>query len=59
MISQLIKYISRVIQKLLKYFNGNVILTFFVLPSVVDFPVILILDLNDLEFVTTLAVLSL
>ena len=49
LISQLIKGISRVLQKLLKYFNDTAILTFFVFPSAVVFPVILILELNDLE----------
>ena len=47
LILQLIKGISRVLQKLLKYFNGIAILTFFVLPSAGFFPIILILDLND------------
>ena len=45
--SQLINGISRVTQKLLKYFNG----TSFVLPSLGLYPVILILDLNDSESV--------
>ena len=49
--SQLINGISRVLQKLLKYFNGTIILTSFVLPSVGVFPVIFILDLNDSESV--------
>ena len=49
--SQLINGISRVLQKLLKYFNGTVISTFFVLPAAGVFPVIFILDLNDLESV--------
>ena len=48
LISQLIKAISRVYQKLLKHFKDNTILTFFVLPSAGLLPV-LILDLNDLE----------
>ena len=47
--SQLINDISRVVQKLLKYFNGTIISTSFVLPSVEVFPVIFILDLNDSE----------
>ena len=34
-------------QKLLKFFNGTAISTFFVLPAAGVFPVILILDLND------------
>ena len=46
-ISQLINGISRVLQKLLKYFKGTTISTFFVLPSSGVFPVTLILDLND------------
>ena len=33
LLSQLIKSISKVFQKLLKYFNGTAILIFFVLPS--------------------------
>ena len=45
--SQLINGISRVTQKLLKYFNE----TSFVLPSLGVYPVILILDLNDSESV--------
>ena len=47
--SQLVKGISRVLQKLLKYFNGTGILTSFVLPAAGVFPVILILNLNDLD----------
>ena len=31
--SQLIKYISRFLHKLLKYFNGTIISTFFIYPS--------------------------
>ena len=50
-VSQLIKGISRVPQKLLKCFDGTVILTCFVLQSAQVFPVIFILFLNDLEFV--------
>ena len=49
--SQLINGISRVLQKLLKYFNGTIILTSFLLSSAGAFPVIFILDLNDSEFV--------
>ena len=45
--SQLINSISGVLQKLLKYFNGTIILTSFVLPAAGFFPVIFILDLND------------
>ena len=47
--SQLFNGISRVLQKLLKYFNGTIISTSFALPSARIFPVIFILDLNDLE----------
>ena len=50
LISQLIKGISRVLQKLLKYFNGTTILTSFVLPVAGVFPVILILNLNDSDY---------
>ena len=49
--SQLINGISRVLQKLLKYFDGTIISTSSVLPSTGVFPVTLILDLNDSEFV--------
>ena len=48
-ISHLVSEISRVFQKLLKYFNGTAILIFFVLPSAGALPVIFILDLNDSE----------
>ena len=48
---QLINCIARVLQKLLKYFNGTSISTFFVLPLSGVFPVILILDLNDSDSV--------
>ena len=48
--SQLINGISRVLKKLLEYFNDTIILTFFVLPSAGVFPVIFTLDLNDSEF---------
>ena len=41
--------ISRVHQKLLKYFNGTIISIFFVLPSAGVFPVIFALGLNDFE----------
>ena len=50
LISQLINSISRVLQKLLKYFNGTAISTSFVLPSAGVVPVIFILDLNYSEF---------
>ena len=49
--SQLINSISRVLQKLLKNFNGTAILTFFVFPSTGVFSVILILYLNELDYV--------
>ena len=49
LISQLIKSLSRVLQKLLKYFNGTDISTPFVLPPSGGFPVVLILDLHDSE----------
>ena len=49
--SQLINGISRVLQKLLKYFNGTIILTFFVLPVAGVFPVTFILDLSDSDYV--------
>ena len=45
LISQLINGISRILQKWLKYFNGTIILTSFVLPAAGVFPVIFILDL--------------
>ena len=51
---QLIKGISRVLQKLLKYFNGTIISTSFPLPLSGVFPVIFILDLNDSESVKLL-----
>ena len=47
--SQLIKGTSRVLQKLLKYFSGTIISTFFSLPAAGVFPVIFILDLNHSE----------
>ena len=49
--SQLIKGISRVFQKLLKYFNGTIISTSFSLPAAGVFPGIFILDVNDSESV--------
>ena len=45
LISQLINGISRFFQKLLKYFNGTIILTAFV-PSSPE-PIILCLNLNE------------
>ena len=50
LISQLIKDILRVLQKLLKYFNVTAISTSFVLLVWGVFTVIFILDLNDSEF---------
>ena len=47
--SQLINDISRVVQKLLKYFNGTIISTAFSLPVAAAFSVIFTLDLNDSE----------
>ena len=51
LISQLIRGISRVLQNLLKYFNGTTILTSFVsfyhLPAALVFPVVFTLYLND------------
>ena len=49
LISQLIKGISRVLQRLLKYFNDTVISTFFVLLAAGGFSVIFTLELNDSE----------
>ena len=46
LISQLINGISRVLQKLLKYFNGTAVLTSFVFPAAGVLPVILTLYLN-------------
>ena len=50
LISHLIKGISRVFQKIIKHFNGTAAPKFFVLPSTGVFPVVQILDFNDLEF---------
>ena len=47
--SQFINGISRVLQKLLKYFNGTIISTCFVFPLAGVFPVIFTLYLNDSE----------
>ena len=47
--------ILRVLQKLLKYFNGTVSLTPFLLGTGGAFLVIFILDLNDSEFTIALA----
>ena len=51
LISKLVKAISRVFQKLLKFFNDNAISTSFVSLLSGVFPVFLILDLNDSKFV--------
>ena len=48
--SHLINGVSRVLQDLLKYFNGTIISTSFVVPLSGVFPVIFILYLNDSEF---------
>ena len=48
LISELIKEISRVLQKLLKYFHGTIISTSFSLPPAGVFPVMFILNINDL-----------
>ena len=50
LISKFIKGISRVLQKLLNYFNGIAVLTSLVLPSAAVLSVILTLNLNDSEF---------
>ena len=46
LILQLIKSISKVLQKLLKYFNGTIILTFF-LPAFPVQPSVFVLNLNQ------------
>ena len=46
---QLINGISTVLQKLIKYFNGTIISTFYLLSLAGVFPVIFILDLNNLK----------
>ena len=50
LVSQLIKGILRVLQKLRCYFNGTAISTSFVLATVGFFPAILIFDVNVSEF---------
>ena len=45
--SQLIKGISRVLQKLLGYFNEIIISTSSILPSLLVWPVIFVLNLNE------------
>ena len=47
LISKLIRGISKVLQKLLNYFNGKTISTSFVLPAAGVSPIILVLNLND------------
>ena len=49
LISQLTNGISRVLQKVLKYFNGTIVSKFFILPSAGVFPVIFTFYLNDSE----------
>ena len=49
LISPLINGILRVLQKLLKCFNGTIVSKTFVLPLTWVFPVICALDLNDLD----------
>ena len=51
LILQLIKGISRVLQKLFKYFNRTAILASVVLPAAGVFLIIFTLALNDSEFV--------
>ena len=46
LILQLINSISRVLQKLLRYFNSTIILTSFV-PPLPDLPTIFVLNLNE------------
>ena len=50
LISHLIKGISRVFHKIIKHFNGTAAPKCFVLPLTGVFPVVQILDFNDLEF---------
>ena len=45
--SQLIKIISRVLQKLIKYFNGTIISTLFISPSSSVWAFIFVLKLNE------------
>ena len=54
LISQLIRGIPRVLQKLLKYFNDTAILTSYVLPAAEYFSAIFLLDLNDSDLITLL-----
>ena len=48
-ILQLISSLSRILQKIRKYFNGTTISTSLVLPAAGSHPAILALNLNDLE----------
>ena len=45
--SQLIKSISRVLQKLLKYFNGTIISTLSIFPPLLVWPGFFALELNE------------
>ena len=45
--SQLIKGISRILLKLLKYFNETIISKLFIPPSLLVWPVIFVLKLNE------------
>ena len=49
LISRLMKGISKVLQKLLSYFSGTAISTFFVLPATEMLAVIIALNVNDSE----------
>ena len=53
--SQFINEVSRVLQNLLKCFNGTFISKSFVLPAAWVFPVMFILDLNDYSQLTITA----
>ena len=50
LIWELINGISRVLQKILQFFNGTDFLTSFTLPAIWVFPVFIILDMNDSKF---------
>ena len=54
LISQLIKSISKVVKKLLKFFHDTAIFTFFVLPEGGINPVVLMLNLNDSDYTRSL-----
>ena len=59
-LQKLLKYFNgKILQKLLKYFNGKTVSTSFVLPSAGVLPVIFILDLIDSESVKVACGLSL